>query len=316
MMKKEYKYFGAISSVFLASITALAILLRKYAFLTFQHFVETCKQIAATFFSSGPHYIGLALLALAFLTALVFFIKTLFSLVKTQKKVSKLLAKRSGTIPKKLQNVLRNVELEKDKVVVIKKQSSYAFSFGLRSQKIILSEGLIKKLTPKQLEAVVLHEKYHLENQHSLLLVLSEIISSTLFFLPLAAGINKKMRVVFENQADAFTISIQKSNIHLSKALLKATNSRISVYPNFSRRNRSKISRMSIFISSLVGVFAVFLFLFSTQLEAARPTLTLNKIKACNESFCTTKCPAQGNNHGLVTTSNYQYNPSPISYLY
>ncbi len=313
-MKKEYKYFATISFLFLASITILATLLRKYATVTFQHFVETCKQVATTFFSSGSHYIGLALLTLALLTALVFCMKTLFSLLKTQKKISKLLICRSDAIPKKLQRVLKNAKVEKDKVIVINRQSYYAFSFGFRVQRIVLSEGLINNLTFKELEAVVLHEQYHIESKHPLLLVLSEIISSTLFFLPMVWGINKKMKVVFENQADAFTISIQGSNQYINSALQKSTNSRILVFPNFARRSSSDISRLRIFGTFVVSIITVFLFLLSTQIDAAQPTFSPTKPKACTESYCAAQCPSSDTNQSIYASLDYQYNLPSTAY--
>ncbi len=314
MIKSEYKYFGTISFTFLLSIATLITLFRKYVFLTFQHFVETCQQLVGTFSSSGTHFIGLMLVALTFLVAVIFCGKTLFSLLKTQKKIKNLLACKSNTIPNKLQNVLEKVGLGGNKVVVIQKQSKYAFSYGVRSQKMVLSEGLIRKLTSKQLEAVVLHELYHLENKHSFLLIFSEIISSTLFFLPLVKEINKKMKVVFEKQADAFTAFIQGDSIHLNKALLKVPSSRIYFYPSFAQRRSLELSGGSVYISLLVGVFALFLFLFPTKTHATQLNTFTNKVDICSETQCTTHCLTNNTSQEPILSSNLQHNLSFISY--
>lgn len=314
MIKNEYKYFGVISFIFLLSITALATLFRKYALLTFQHFVETCQQLAATFFSSGTHFVGLTLVALTIFVVMIFCAKTFFSLIKTQKKINNLLAYKSKTIPNKLQNVLRIIKLEKDKIVIIQKQSSHAFSYGIKSQKIVLSEGLVKKLTSKQLEAVILHELYHLENQHSLLLIVSEIISSTLFFLPLVKEINNKMKVVFEKQADAFTVSKQGNNFHLNRALLKVPSSRIYFYPSFAQRSNHELSRVSIFSSLVVSIFMSGLFLFPTQTHANQTATLSNTAGVCSKTQCATHCPSDNMNQESIMSSNLQHNLSFISY--
>jgi hypothetical protein len=314
MIKSEYKYFGATSLIFLLSIAMLATLFKKYALLTFQHFVETCQQLVATFFSSGTHFIGLMLVALTFLVAVIFCAKALFSLIKTRKKINKLLAYKSNTIPKKLQSVLEKVKLERDKVVVIQKQSSYAFSYGVRSQKIVLSEELVRRLTSKQLEAVVLHELYHLENQHSLLLVLSEIISSTLFFLPLVKEINKKMKVKFEKQADAFTGIIQGNDSYLSEALLKVPSSRIYFYPNFAHRGNHKLSISSTLSSMLVSAFSLLLLLFPIQSHASQVAISPYAAEECREAQCATHCPTDNMSQEPTMSSNLQHNLTLVSY--
>lgn len=314
MIKNEYKYFGTISLIFLLSMAALAVLFRKYALLTFHHFVEACRQLANTFFTSGTHFIGLMIVVLTLLVAVIFCVKTLFSLMKTQRKIKNLLAYKSDTIPNKLQNVLEKAELEGDRVVVIRKQSNHAFSYGIRSPKIVLSEGVIKKLSSKQLEAVVLHELYHLKSKHSLLLILSEIISSTLFFLPLVKEINKKMRVVFEKQADAFTASIQGNNLHLGKALLKVPSSRIYFYPSFAHRTNHQLSRASVYSTLVVGFFAVLLFLFPTKIHATQSSTYTNKVDVCSETQCRTHCPTDNMGQEPVMSSNLQHNLSLVWY--
>lgn len=315
-MKKEYKYFGAILSIFIFSILTIFFLLGKYSTLTFQHFVETCQQIFPTFFSSGVHFIGLALVALTLLVAVVFCVKTLFSLVKTQRKIDDLLKYKSEAVPKKLHKVLEKINLQEDKVVVINKNTSHAFNYGFMSRKIVFSKGLIDKLSPDELEAVVLHEIYHLESKHSLLLIVSEIASSTLFFLPLAREISNRMKVVFEKQADAFAESIQGSNSNLNMALLKVPNSRIQFYPSFSMRRQHEISRKSVFGSVLAVFVAVSLFLFPVDIHANDLAPEL-KGSECTQTQCTTHCPTDNMSREILMSSaleNHQL--TTVSYIY
>ena len=313
MVKKEYKYFGTISFMFILSIASMALLFRKYALLTFDHFIETCRQLATTFFSSGSHFVGLILIVLTLLVAGIFISKTLFSFMKTQKRIKILLASKSNIIPRKLQSVLEKINIDEETVVVIQKQSSYAFNYGVRSQKILISEGLIKKLTTKQLEAVVLHELYHLENKHSLLLILSEIISSTLFFLPLVKEINNKMKIVFEKEADVFTSSIQGKDIYLNQALLKVSYSKIFVYPSFSKRNSHKFTRVSVLSSFVVVMLALILFLFPTRTHAIHSTVFSYSVDACSETQCETHCPTDNMSQESIMSPNLQHDLLSVS---
>jgi hypothetical protein len=312
-MKNEYKYFGAIFFMFILSITTLVALFRKYALLTFQHFVETCQQLAVTFFSSGTHFIGLLLLALTALVALIFCAKTLFSLIKTQRKIEMLLKYKTDTFPKKLSIVLEKAGIKNDRVVVTKKVQDYAFSYGVRSQKIMLSEGLINKLTTKQLEAVVLHEWYHLKSKHSPLLIISEIFSSTLFFLPLVKEIHRKMKVVFEYQADSFASGIQGSNSHLKLASTIIPNSRVAYYPGFALRRQHEMSKNSLFVSIFVIFVAVSLFLYPISTHADEPLL-LQKGEECTQSQCNTYCPTDNMSKEELMSSNLQHSLSSIAY--
>jgi Zn-dependent protease with chaperone function len=312
-MKKEYKYFGVILSIFIFSVVAIFYLLKKYSTLTFQHFVETCQQIVPTFFTSGVHFIGLALVVLTALIAIVFCAKTLFSLVKTQRKISSLLKYKLDVIPNKLLKILKKLNLQKNRVVVIDRNTSHAFNYGLKSRRIVLSNGLIDRLSPNELEAVVLHEQYHLESKHSLLLILSEIVSSTVFFLPLVKEINNRMKVVFEKQADAFTESVQGSNLNLNMALIKVPNSRIQFYPSFSMRRQHEISRNSVYGSVLAVFIAVSLFLFPINIHA-NDTIQELRGSECTQTECTTHCPTDNMSKEQLMSSNLQHNLSFIPF--
>ncbi len=312
MIKNEYKYFGTIFFVFLLSIATLTALFRKYALLTLQHFVETCQQLVATFFSSGTHFIGLALVALTVLVAVIFCAKTLLSLLKTQRKIEMLLKYKTDTFPKKLSIVLKKAGVKNDRVVVTKKVQDYAFSYGVKTRRIMLSEGLINKLTTKQLEAVVLHEWYHLKSKHSPLLIISEIFSSTLFFLPLVKEIHRKMKVVFEYQADSFASSIQGSNSHLKLASTKIPNSRVAYYPGFALRRQYEMSRNSVFVSIFVVLVAISLYLFPISTHA-NESLLLQKGGECTLSECKTHCPTDNMSKEVLMSSNLQHSLSLIA---
>src|SRR3990172_9174439 len=136
-MKKEINYFLSILLIFTFSVVSLFTLFKKYSGLTFEHFRETYKVIASSFFSTGAHYVGFILTAIVLVITIDWFLP-----------------------------------------------------------KIVVSTKLIRELDKNQLEAVILHEYYHLKNLHPLLLIVGEILSSSLLLLPILRDLTGKMRTV------------------------------------------------------------------------------------------------------------------------
>jgi len=101
-MRKDLKYFLSIVTIFSLSIYFLILLLKKYAALTFEHFLETCKVVASSFFSTGAHYVGFILTVIVLIVILGLFLKTLLSYIKTKRKLEVLLQKQIPSLHQKL----------------------------------------------------------------------------------------------------------------------------------------------------------------------------------------------------------------------
>ena len=196
---RNNKYFLVLVSFFVFSSIILGIIFKKYVFLLFHHSVYYCQQVIGALPIRLPGNLGEASLTVL----LVMFLYTTLKLVVTQIKTLKmrrwlyLSTVRSGTI-KKLANRL---EL-KNKVFVFKKSYPSAFCFGFWKPKIYLSTGLVKILSRSELEAVVRHEKYHLENKDAFVFLLSSMAQILLPFFPLISDISKKYRIQNEMAAD------------------------------------------------------------------------------------------------------------------
>ena len=190
-MRRELKYFLSILSIFSASIYLLSLLLKKYATFTFEHFWQNCKVVASNLFSSGAHYVGYILTIFILVVILGFFLKTLLSYLKTQRKLNSILESRIFSIPKKLKIILEMNDIKPDSLVIVKDEKDFALTIDWFSPKIVVSSNLIDMLSRKQLEAVILHEYYHLTNKHPLLLITSEIFSSSLPFLPVLRDLSR-----------------------------------------------------------------------------------------------------------------------------
>lgn len=69
-------------------------------------------------------------------------------------------------------------------VDVLDHDEAFAFTFGLGSPRIALSRGLVERLAPDELEAVLAHERYHLAARDPLKLLIARVAARTCFFLP------------------------------------------------------------------------------------------------------------------------------------
>lgn len=290
MISRELKYFLSTLSIFSVSIYFLLLLLKKYATFTFEHFWQNCKVVASSLFSSGANYIGFILTILILVIISGFFLKTLLSYVKTQYKLKTILQSKIFSIPKKLNIILERNNVNKDSLVIVKDEKEYALTIDWFSPKIVISSNLIARLSRKQLEAVILHEYYHLKNYHPLLLITSEILSSSLLFLPILRDLTRKLRTVLEQEADKFVSSQQKTVKHLNLALSNVMpENPFNLYPSFSKRNDYDIRCSSLCVSTLVLLIGLFLFKFPVESYALEP-VNVSILPKCGENMCSTHC--------------------------
>jgi hypothetical protein len=95
------------------------------------------------------------------------------------------------------------------------------FCTGLVSPSIYVSRGMVGKLQMEELEALLLHEKHHLENRDPLKMLLGNVLSSTFFFIPVLRDILERWRVEKEIAADESAIRHQGHKRGIAGALTK-----------------------------------------------------------------------------------------------
>ncbi|OGM13009.1 hypothetical protein A3A76_01265 [Candidatus Woesebacteria bacterium RIFCSPLOWO2_01_FULL_39_23] len=305
-MKKEISYFLSILLVFTFSVVSLFTLFKRYSGLTFEHFRETCKVIASSFFSTGAHYVGFILTAIVLMITLGLFLKTLLSCIKTKRKLEVLLQKQIYSLPQKLKFILERNGIRKDLIIIVEEVDVYAFTIDWFSPKIVISTSLIEKLNQNQLEAVTLHEYYHLKNRHPLLLIVGEILSSSLLMLPVLRDLTRKMRTVLEKEADLFVSNQQKTTRHLNLALeTVSSQNRFKIYPNFSRRTDYKIKRINFLVFVVIILAGLFLFKFPGDTHTIQ-AMGNSDLSNCEDNLCSTHCPTNNINQSSYITPAFQ----------
>lgn len=176
--------------------------------------LTSCQYLAGQLIETGTNS-PLQYLAII---PLLFFIKLLLSLAAQQQKIDNLSA-LTQVVPKKMRALLSAYSNPKHQVLVVKTRQSEAYVVGAWNPTIVFSRALIAKLTPKQLEAVLLHELYHVKARHTLILSILSAAQSVCWFLPIVSEIANHIHYRCEQAADAFVVTTQKTERYLVEAL-------------------------------------------------------------------------------------------------
>ncbi len=97
----------------------------------------------------------------------------------------------------------------KDKVCLLDSEVPFCFCAGFISPRIYLSRGMVEKLEPQELEALLLHEKHHLESYDPLKILLGKLVVAALFFIPALRDILEHYLIDKEIAADRSAIRYQ-----------------------------------------------------------------------------------------------------------
>lgn len=91
-------------------------------------------------------------------------------------------------------------------VDVIEHPAPIAFCHGFLRPRICLSSGLARLLTPRELDAVLLHEEHHRRRHDPLLLLVTGALAHALAFIPTLRDMQLRYDAVKEFEADAAAV--------------------------------------------------------------------------------------------------------------
>ena len=201
-----------ITSKNLTLFSGLLVLVGTLLLLTFQkltpligHVTYYCQSLLLSanmipipyFLSITPFVILLLVFSLSIIKFVILNTKIMFLKHKLKKNI---------TNNYKLKLVITKLGLG-DKVLLAKSDTPFAFCLGVRNPKIYISTGMLSKLTSKELEVVLLHEQYHLENHDSMTSIVAYIANSLFPFFPLIHDLIKKYKIEREIKADNFAVT-------------------------------------------------------------------------------------------------------------
>lgn len=119
---------------------------------------------------------------------------------------------------KKLNRKYRDWGIE---ILVIQEQKFEAMTIGLFRMKIVVSTGALEMMTPKETEAVLLHERCHCRSYDNLKLFLLRLLVQGFRYLPVVRPVYDYCRIWTELLADRYAIARMGTSLHLGQILLK-----------------------------------------------------------------------------------------------
>ena len=220
--------FYILFAIFAVGLFMLFSLVSKIAPLTFSHAVYYCQKAISNIFFTLPHTFPPLFIFALLSVFIIGFILLAFKLLRTYIFVGKIIKNR--VLPP---SAVRDLSFELgiiDRVDVVKNDCLSSFCYGLLKPRICVSLKLVKKLSKKELKAVLIHETYHLKNYDPLKILLSEIAASMFFFIPILKDIHNYY--IHNKEIAADQLAIQSEQVkYLRSALIKIL---VSPAPAFS----------------------------------------------------------------------------------
>lgn len=106
------------------------------------------------------------------------------------------------------------------RLTYVRDPAAYAFCYGFLSPRICISSGMARRLSNRELQAVLLHEAFHMHRRDPLRVLLARLVAGVLFLLPAARDLRDRYLVEKELVADDHVVG-QMSMRPLAGALLK-----------------------------------------------------------------------------------------------
>lgn len=315
---------------FIASLVSILLLNKAFPLFT-SHTIYFCQKFITSAFFQIPHLVPNTLTSVLVFILIIGVISFMVQLSRTRRLISKLLLNRISPSVK-LQRMNKALGLE-GKIFIIKDGNLFSFCFGILKPRIIISDGLIKSLSYKELEAVLLHEKAHLKNFDPLKMIIGKTIASMFFFLPIFSELNKNMNATNEILADRFTINAQQNASYLKGALRKIltrpqirfatvpaiSNSdhleiRIHKLKNLTERDHFRVSYFSTL--TILLFFALSWFVLKTPVNAFQieEEHDPSYFMCSSDDSCRQEC--QNNAQTTVSTPEELFSPQKPTYKY
>lgn len=203
----------------------------------------------------------------------------------------------------KLRGIFKKHNIDIQYLSLTERKNIIAYTTGFLHPRITVSNHFAENATLEQLEAVVLHELYHLRQHHLQFLLYIRITTATLFFLPFIRHFGQRLKTEFELAADSFVIKTQGTGENLRSTLaLNLNYENNSVVPFFAttplelridallgKRIRHKSIGHVQFLISFCSLFILFFLalglpnrIFAYNIQSL-PNM-------CKKTDCTTNC--------------------------
>lgn len=311
----------------------LLTILYKFTPFLFSSTIYYCQELVKTISVHNiPRYVSYSILGFFILSGI--YVALRISLLFIQLRFQHLsLHNNRVQTPKSLFSVLNRLGLT-DKTRVFQSDKPLAFCFGTLQPNIYLSTALLAELTPYELEAVLIHEKYHLNHHDTMYSLLATMFTYSFSFFPLVHDFIHRYRIAREIYADADVITHSKHGkqqlLSVLKKLLQQDSYQLSpVIPALSTADTLEtriailtgaeqpsfvLSRYRIMVSIVFTVVLLMLSLTPVQAEEIPNTDTYSVMMCLNAGTCTTWCKETRAKLPTSEGTDTQFNFSPALY--
>lgn len=256
-----------------ASLLISLLIYVSYVFFKFnpsiQHFIYHSVYICQSYLQYIPLFI-LLFVVITFIYAAFQFIVSHYKTYTFKRDL-----KYEPHIPSRIKKIENQFDL-KNKIQILSDYKPRAFCMGIFFPKIYLSTGLLHMINGKELNAIILHEKYHITHRDNLVLVCLHFLRNLLFFFPFAHDIVNYFELKEEMSADEEAIRKLGDHTFIISALKKMLTFEDTTQYSFAF---AKANHIEARINNLVGkpskpvslsiknvILSVFSFLFITVL--------------------------------------------------
>lgn len=254
-MRKTNSYLWIFLGIFAVLATLSYNACSKYIPFFLHNTVYYCRQFLESV-SPQPLQLNLKTFTIWGLSALVFYITiriflTAYRIFQQHKSLERKATSNHDIFP-----IIKKLRLQ-NKVRVIRDNRMGAFCFGVTNPKIYISTKMILVATPNEIEAVLRHEKYHLDNNDTIVLLFAVFTESLFPFFPLLSDFISHYQTYRELQADKSAISgMERGKDHLRSILTKLLHH--DIYPAYiTAPSFADTHTLEIRISTLIKVMSV-----------------------------------------------------------
>ncbi|QIA27451.1 M56 family metallopeptidase [Thermaerobacter sp. PB12/4term] len=159
-------------------------------------------------------------LALLGLVSGVLAVSTLVAQIVRTRRFIRDLSRHHGEVPRNLAILAEALGMH-GRVDVVDDDRPYAFTYGWQYPRIAVSRALLETLEPSELQAVLLHELYHVRQHGPARLALVRAMARGLFFLPVITDLARGYAALEELAADEFAMRRLGDRWALASALVK-----------------------------------------------------------------------------------------------
>lgn len=266
-----------------------------------------------------PYYVNLAPLFLLCFIVLASFTKFFFLIFKAQT-LKQSLVHDIVVNPTMLEKLINNWGISKQ-TYVIKSRKKFAFCLGIRKPKIYISTSLISQLSSSEVEAVLLHEKYHIRKHDTFTMIIATFADSIFPFFPLLGDLTQSYRIHREIEADKFAVNqvgdkgplisaLKKLLLHPSAkivtvlAIAEQNTLEPRIYSLLNKQYPNKLFRFGNLIITIVSsllVTAILVFpVHATEIHSDMHDVVM----VCTDGVCANSCASE-------KSLNRLYSPMP-----